>query len=117
MSNSQVLKVFKNLLNSTSKTFKGDLKLLKEAKIEIRKRFNENKKEENPDKIKELVAIATQAEIIIRQNLVQAIEKKDKPGHFGNLFVYSELNITKDTEINENETIKSSCGQPAQAKH
>ncbi|KAI8891915.1 hypothetical protein BC833DRAFT_613045, partial [Globomyces pollinis-pini] len=78
-----------------------------EAKVHIKAKYMEHKDESDLEKIAGLIKFANQTEIILRRNIVQAWERKDSPGTY-------VLNLTDDKEINDNESIKSKKGQPAQ---
>ena len=70
-----------------------------DARIYTRREFEKNAHETDPQSLALLYRVAEQAEVIIRKNLVQGVLKDEKDNTF-------ELRITKDTEVNDNLSIK-----------
>ena len=90
------LKSYKNLLRAAQQTFKNDPRVLNAAILKIRSEFKANKLSENRQ---ELIDLANTTAQMLRRNVVQATEKENNKG------VYV-INITKDTELLDNDTIK-----------
>ena len=94
---SPALKSYKNIIRAAQQTFKNDTRVLNAAIDRIRSEFRKNQKiGGNKDELVELANITAN---MLRRNVVQAIEKPDTNG------VYV-VNITKDTELLDNETIR-----------
>lgn len=106
---------YRQLLRATRKTFVNDTFKLRKAQEMIRLKFDENRDETNPLKIKKLVQVAIQAEVIVRKNVVQAIHRPNS-NVLGTFLFTLELQLTPDKEINDNDSISSGCGQPAGVK-
>jgi hypothetical protein len=49
----------------------------------IREHFDKNRNEQDPKKIEDMIKVATQAEVIIRRNVVQAWRKPEEPSTYG----------------------------------
>jgi hypothetical protein len=57
--------------------------LITVAQQHIREHFEKHRNESDKQKIKELMKIAGQAEIIVKKNIVQAWQKQNDPTTFG----------------------------------
>ncbi|KAJ3321705.1 hypothetical protein HDV06_003998 [Boothiomyces sp. JEL0866] len=90
--------IYKQLLKTTRKTFKNEPMVLKQAKLEIKNNFMKNKDVTDSNKIQEMIKIAVQTNEILKRNVVYGEYKGDK----------YELQVSEDTEINDNDRIKQS---------
>ncbi|TPX30779.1 hypothetical protein SmJEL517_g05744 [Synchytrium microbalum] len=86
----QVLAVYKSLLKAQRSAFNGDIKGLIAAKHYTRQKFMEHKHEANTTTLESLINTARQAELIVRQNVVQGV-KKDKEDVFGKCWLVAVL--------------------------
>lgn len=94
MPSQSTAKVYKSLLRTISKTFQNDSRVKNAAIERVRDGFRRG--DNNLD-------FARNIEVMLKKNVVQAWEK---PGADK---VY-QLNITNDTELNDNETIRKRKG-------
>ncbi|CAJ0926719.1 13956_t:CDS:2 [Entrophospora sp. SA101] len=95
-----VLKAYKNLLKVQKITFNGDNYALKEAKRKTWEEFRKNKDEVDIIKINKCIGEAEEVAGILKKNIVQAVLVDNDQKLF-------KLNITKDTELGDNESIKN----------
>ncbi|KAI8339979.1 hypothetical protein BC941DRAFT_419083 [Chlamydoabsidia padenii] len=89
---------YRNLLKTQKEVFGNDLRAIQAAKKETYARFMQFKDETNTDILDEKLTLAKQVASLLRQNVVQG-ESKDGE-HF-------KLNITADTELGDNDSIKN----------
>jgi hypothetical protein len=87
-------RVYKSLLKTINKTFKDDVRVKNAAIERVKREFREGDKG---------LDFARNVELVLKRNVVQAWEKPAAKG------VY-QLNITPDTELNDNETIRKRGG-------
>ena len=80
--------------------------------------FRKNQSEQDPTKIKQLIESANEAANIIRRNIVQGVKADNKEDVYSEsivrlikLIAFKELRITKDTEVNDNDSIKIASQQ------
>ncbi|ORZ05587.1 hypothetical protein BCR42DRAFT_427930 [Absidia repens] len=90
---------YRQLLKTQRQVFGNDLRAIQAAQKETHARFMQFKDETNTDILDEKLALANQVATLLKQNVVQG-ESKD-----GERF---KLNITKDTELGDNDSIKNS---------
>lgn len=64
--------------------FQGDVKAVSGARILINENFHKNKDVQDEDEIKKLLKMASDVEIELKTNVIQAVEKE--PGVYGELF-------------------------------
>ena len=57
-----------------------------EARVMIREQFDKNRSETDSDKIKALIKVAEQAEVIVRKNVVQARQKQPESVTYGTCY-------------------------------
>ncbi|XP_032070251.1 complex III assembly factor LYRM7 isoform X1 [Thamnophis elegans] len=69
----QVLKVFKILHRTRQNVFKGDTKSLDAARLKINEEFKSNKNETSPEKIAELIKLASDVEVILKTCVLQGV--------------------------------------------
>ncbi|KAI8088869.1 uncharacterized protein BX664DRAFT_331619 [Halteromyces radiatus] len=93
------ISAYRHLLKTQKEVFGKDLRAIQAAKRETYARFMQYKDETNTDILDEKLTLAKQVATLLRQNVVQG-ESKDGQ-HF-------KLNITKDTELGDNDSIKNS---------
>jgi hypothetical protein len=101
-----VLQSYKQLLRAQQQAFRKDHFNIRNARIFTKQKYLESKDLESEDEIKAKLKIANDAALIIRRNIVQGVRHNE-----ASPFV---LNITPETEVNSNDTIKGTCKQPAQ---
>ncbi|KAL2323653.1 hypothetical protein Fmac_028032 [Flemingia macrophylla] len=86
MTRGKVLSAYRSLLKATRKTFSGDSMMLKESAVEVRKKFEENRKLTSEAEIQKLLEEAEEASHFITNMIVQAQLNSDagtymvKPG-------------------------------------
>ncbi|KAI8929338.1 hypothetical protein BC831DRAFT_509256 [Entophlyctis helioformis] len=95
----QTLASFRALLRAQRKTFQGDALQIANAARYTRQEFLKNKDVESPEEISKLVRIAKDAATLITRNVVQGVRKPATNDTY-------VLKITRDTEVNSNDTIK-----------
>ena len=88
-----MLLCYKALNRTSQEVFKDDIVMLEAARRKIKEDFTQNKEERNPDKIKELLETAQEAEEVLRQLIVQGVRKSD--GTY-------KLNFREDTVLEDN---------------
>ncbi|XP_056180415.1 complex III assembly factor LYRM7 isoform X4 [Falco biarmicus] len=69
----QVLKLFKLLHRTRQEVFKHDTRALEAARQKINEEFKNNQDETSEEKIKELLKIASDVEVILRTSVIQAV--------------------------------------------
>ncbi|KAK7277744.1 hypothetical protein RJT34_22759 [Clitoria ternatea] len=72
MGRGEVLSAYRALLKATRKTFSGDILMLKESAVELRKKFDENRDITSEAEIQKLLQEAGEASHFITTMLVQA---------------------------------------------
>jgi FixJ family two-component response regulator len=73
--------------------FKNDVVMLEAARRKMKEDFRQNKTENNPDKIEELLKTAVESEEVLRRLIVQGVRKSD--GTY-------KLNFRDDTVLEDN---------------
>ncbi|XP_076792943.1 complex III assembly factor LYRM7 isoform X2 [Arvicanthis niloticus] len=68
----QVLQLFKTLHRTRQQVFKNDKRAL-EARVKINEEFKKHKNETSPEKIKEMVKIGSDVELLLRTSVIQGI--------------------------------------------
>ncbi|KAI9309342.1 hypothetical protein BJ944DRAFT_226941 [Cunninghamella echinulata] len=91
------ISAYRNLLKTQKQVFGNDINAILAAKKETHTRFMQYKDETNIDILEEKLTLANQVATLLRKNVIQA-ESKD-----GEKF---KLNITEDTELGDNDSIK-----------
>ncbi|GMG55503.1 unnamed protein product [Ambrosiozyma monospora] len=116
----QALSSYRNALRATRIAFTTDTTTLNAARLRIKTEMKLLQSKENPEmSIQERIQLLDQVSIFLRKNIVQGIkedkepaaeteaasgeEKQKKPTYF--------LNIHKDTELGDNDSIKKSKGK------
>ncbi|XP_021775408.1 complex III assembly factor LYRM7-like [Chenopodium quinoa] len=72
MMRTEVLKVYREVLKATRKSFAGDTQMLKASAMEVRSKFEENKNVNSKDDIQRLIDEAHEASHFISTMIVQA---------------------------------------------
>uniref|UniRef100_A0A8C4V5U4 Complex III assembly factor LYRM7 n=2 Tax=Falco TaxID=8952 RepID=A0A8C4V5U4_FALTI len=72
-SRARVLKLFKLLHRTRQEVFKHDTRALEAARQKINEEFKNNQDETSEEKIKELLKIASDVEVILRTSVIQAV--------------------------------------------
>ncbi|GME76243.1 unnamed protein product [Ambrosiozyma monospora] len=115
----QALASYRNALRATRIAFTTDTTTLNAARLRIKTEMKLIQSKENPDMtIQERIQLLDQVSVFLRKNIVQGIKenkeqesaadaetekKEEKPTYF--------LNIHKDTELGDNDSIKKSKGK------
>ncbi|ETE67507.1 LYR motif-containing protein 7, partial [Ophiophagus hannah] len=73
MRRAEVLKVFKILHRTRQTVFKDDTRSLDAARLKINEEFKNNKNETSPEKIAELIKLASDVEVILRTCVLQGV--------------------------------------------
>ncbi|XP_029411279.1 complex III assembly factor LYRM7 isoform X2 [Nannospalax galili] len=68
----KVLQLFKTLHRTRQQVFKNDTRAL-EARVKINEEFKNNKSETSPKKIKELIKMGFDVELLLRTSVIQGI--------------------------------------------
>ncbi|XP_034362380.2 complex III assembly factor LYRM7 isoform X4 [Arvicanthis niloticus] len=68
----KVLQLFKTLHRTRQQVFKNDKRAL-EARVKINEEFKKHKNETSPEKIKEMVKIGSDVELLLRTSVIQGI--------------------------------------------
>jgi len=68
----EVLNCYKSLLKTRNFVFNGDPNALSITLNKIREEFKKNRMETNEEKIRELLTIGTEAEVLLRKTIIQA---------------------------------------------
>ncbi|CAO3610707.1 unnamed protein product [Cunninghamella blakesleeana] len=101
------ISAYRNLLKTQKQVFGSDTKAIIAAKKETYARFMQNKDETNTDVLEEKLNLANQVASLLKKNVIQA-ESND-----GSNF---KLNITEDTELGDNDSIKKAKGSHRKGK-
>ena len=88
-----MLVCYKALNRTCQEVFKSDIVMLEAARRKIREDFTQNKAENDPEKIEELLKTAEEAEEVLRRLIVQGVRKSD--GTY-------KLNFREDTVLEDN---------------
>nr|XP_038942762.1 complex III assembly factor LYRM7 isoform X1 [Rattus norvegicus] len=68
----KVLQLFKTLHRTRQQVFKNDKRAL-EARVKINEEFKKHKNETSPEKIKEMLKIGSDVELLLRTSVIQGI--------------------------------------------
>uniref|UniRef100_A0A8C6WC89 Complex III assembly factor LYRM7 n=1 Tax=Nannospalax galili TaxID=1026970 RepID=A0A8C6WC89_NANGA len=68
-----VLQLFKTLHRTRQQVFKNDTRALEAARVKINEEFKNNKSETSPKKIKELIKMGFDVELLLRTSVIQGI--------------------------------------------
>ncbi|XP_007438421.1 complex III assembly factor LYRM7 [Python bivittatus] len=73
MRRAEVLKIFKVLHRTRQTVFKNDTRSLDAARFKINEEFKNNRDETSPEKIAELIKLASDVEVILRTCVLQGV--------------------------------------------
>lgn len=68
-----VLQLFKTLHRTRQQVFKNDRRALEAARAKINEEFKKHKSETSPEKIKEMMKIGSDVELLLRTSVIQGI--------------------------------------------
>ncbi|KAG0250250.1 hypothetical protein DFQ27_009494 [Actinomortierella ambigua] len=95
----RALNAYKDLLKAQRVAFRGDVATLSAAREKTYQEFNMRRNETNEKTIEEQLHLANQVTSLLRHNLVQGVQKKDRKDLY-------ELKIREETELGDNETLR-----------
>ncbi|XP_031209317.1 complex III assembly factor LYRM7 isoform X3 [Mastomys coucha] len=69
----QVLQLFKTLHRTRQQVFRNDKRALEAARVKINEEFKKHKSETSPEKIKEMMKLGSDVELLLRTSVIQGI--------------------------------------------
>lgn len=101
--------LYRSLLRTTRELFGEDVRAVKAAHAETRRRFLEAKLEQDPAKIDEGLEMGEQVHHLLKHNVVQGVPRDDEVNTY-------KLRFTEHTELGSNDTIKQARPAPTLAE-
>lgn len=104
----QVLRSFKGLHRARLDVFKGDRKALEAGRLKINEEFRKHLQEKDPKKIEELIQVANDTSMILRQHVVQ-LEQVDDQSYRANITANTyKIDNSMYKEVSEAELLAAS---------
>ena len=101
-----VLSGYKRLLRSASRAFGNDAEALHKAKIELRQTFENNRNEEDPAALKEMIDGIDDVIDFLNTNIIQAQLKHDGSGDYEVKFNDTQAAAFSQDQVNQIHIMK-----------